>query len=68
MQHDSNVPDVKSLIKEVGDRKVQFGAIAHGEDVGRVGVAEPERISRIQPSTKNASGRVSRRWTMGVDA
>ncbi|USW46959.1 hypothetical protein Slin15195_G002780 [Septoria linicola] len=64
LQHDSHAPDVKSLIREVGDRRVQFGAIVTGDDVGRVGVAEPERVSRIYPSAKSATSRPSR-WTMG---
>lgn len=51
LYHPSNKP-IDSLIKEVGDRQVKFGAIRTGQSAGKIGVAEPEVVTRIHPSAK----------------
>nr|POE74631.1 hypothetical protein CFP56_37162 [Quercus suber] len=60
LYHPSNAP-IDQLIKdpEVGERAVKYGAIVGGAAQGKIGVAEPEVVSRIHPSAKAAAIRES---------
>lgn len=44
----ANAP-VHELLEHVGERRVQFGHIVGGDDAGRIGVAEPEFVARVNP-------------------
>lgn len=55
LHHEKNQP-IDRLIKEVGGRKVKFGAIVAGDGRGKIGVAEPEAVCRISPSASEMRG------------
>lgn len=40
---------VKDLIREVGQRKVKYGAMVHNDASGRLAIAEPEAVRRVHP-------------------
>ncbi|KAI5362810.1 hypothetical protein Slin15195_G101910 [Septoria linicola] len=55
LYHESNKPIDKLIKTEVGGREVKFGAITSGDDAGKIGVAEPEVVSRIHPAATPAA-------------
>lgn len=55
LYHESNKPIAKLIKTEVGERQVKLGHITEGQDAGKIGVAEPEVVSRIHPSATPAA-------------
>ena len=41
--------NVEDVMKEVGDRRIQYGHIVEGDARGVLGVAEPEYVARLHP-------------------
>lgn len=46
LHHPKNAP-IETVIKDLGNRKVKFGEVMDGHDIGKIGVAEADKVASL---------------------
>jgi len=57
----ANNGTVAELLQEVGSKKVKFGQIVGGDGAGKLGIAEPEYVTRVHPTIGSARDEINER-------